>query len=402
MRNRPLHPSSRVAIIVLLLVFFSSIPLHSCCRAAEITATNEELLFIDDLDRQSLLQAARRQAEYLHRIPKDNRVKVGTHTVPTELLRRSVESFIQIIEQEYSPQRVSRRLQEEFLLFRAGTGEDAATAGGMLVTGYFQPVMEGSLKPIPPFIHPLYRLPPDLIERNNGGTPRIGRFCNDRFVPYWSREEIETQLPLAGTELLYLDDPIESFILHVQGSGRIRLRDGSSRSVRFAGSNGRSYRSIGRLLVDEGRLTLEQATLPGIVDYLRAHPGDLRRILHANPRYIFFTWGEAGAAVRGSGNIALTAGRSVAVDPSVIPLGTVAFLRTRQPVIDRDGRLQRWRTLDRFVFPQDSGAAIRGGSRVDLFLGDSERARHTAGLMREKGSLYILVKKSTNGRRRDD
>jgi membrane-bound lytic murein transglycosylase A len=271
----------------------------------------------------------------------------------------------------------------------------------MLVTGYFQPVMEGSLKPIPPFIHPLYRLPPDLIERNNGGTPRIGRFCNDRFVPYWSREEIETQLPLAGTELLYLDDPIESFILHVQGSGRIRLRDGSSRSVRFAGSNGRSYRSIGRLLVDEGRLTLEQATLPGIVDYLRAHPGDLRRILHANPRYIFFTWGEPGA-VRGSGNIALTAGRSVAVDPSVIPLGTVAFLRTRQPVIDRDGRLQRWRTLDRFVFPQDSGAAIRGGSRVDLFLGDSERARHTAGLMREKGSLYILVKKSTNGRRRDD
>jgi membrane-bound lytic murein transglycosylase A len=221
-------------------------------------------------------------------------------------------------------------------------------------------------------------------------------------VPYWSREEIETQLPLAGTELLYLDDPIESFILHVQGSGRIRLRDGSSRSVRFAGSNGRSYRSIGRLLVDEGRLTLEQATLPGIVDDLRAHPGDLRRILHANPRYIFFTWGEAGAAVRGSGNIALTAGRSVAVDPSVIPLGTVAFLRTRQPVIDRDGRLQRWRTLDRFVFPQDSGAAIRGGSRVDLFLGDSERARHTAGLMREKGSLYILVKKSTNGRRRDD
>ena len=395
MRNRPLRPSSPYAVIMLLLVVVSSLlPPNAIIRAAESTTTDEQLLFTDDLDRQSLLQAARRQAEYLRRMPGDRSFNLGTHAVPTGLLRRSIASFIEIIEQEPSLQGISRRLQEDFLLLPAGTGE-------ILVTGYFQPLIDGSLEPIPPFIHPLYRLPPDLIARDIGGATSIGRFCDGRFAPYWSREEIETRLPLAGNELLYLDDPIASFILHIQGSGIIRLRDGSCRSVRFAGSNGRPYRSIGRLLVAEGRLTLEQATLPGIVDYLRAHPGELRRILHANPRFIFFDWGEAGA-VKGSGNIALTAGRSVAVDPSVIPLGTVAFLKTRQPVVDRDGQLRRWRPLDRFVFPQDSGAAIRGDSRVDLFLGDGEAARHVAGLMREKGALFILVKKSASGPREDD
>lgn len=393
MKSRPSRPSSPVALIIVLLAVVSSILPRTAIRAAEITITAEGPLFTDDLDRPSLLQAARRQAEYLDRLPENSHFNLGTRTVSTELLRRSIASFIEIIEQESSPQEISRRVQEDFLLFRAGTGDNAAFAGEMLVTGYFHPVVDGSVLPIPPFVHPLYRLPPDLIEHNNGDTTSIARLCNGSLAPYWSREEIETRFPLAGNELLYLADPIAAFILHIQGSGTIRFRDGSCRSVRFAGSNGHPYRSIGRLLVDEGRLTLEQATLPGIVGYLHAHPGEVRRILHANPRFIFFAWGEADA-VRGSGNIALTPGRSVAVDPSVIPLGTVAFLRTRQPVVDRNGRLQRWRALDRFVFPQDSGAAIRGGGRVDLFLGDGEEARQNAGLMREKGEMYILVKKN--------
>lgn len=400
MRNRPFRPSMRVAVIMLLLVL-SSVPPPAVIQAAEIAPTAGEPLFSDDLDRQSLLQAARRQAAYLRRMPQDSPFKPGPYAVPTELLRRSIASFVEIIEQESSPQGISRRLQEEFLLLPVGAGDTATPTGGMLVTGYFQPVIDGSLEPTPPFVHPLYRLPPDLISQNGGSSTNVGRLCDGRLVPYWSREEIETRLPLVGNELLYLNDPIESFILHIQGSGIIRLRDGSRRSVRFAGSNGRPYHSIGRLLVAEGRLTLEQATLPGIVAYLRTHPGELRRILHANPRYIFFDWGETGE-VRGSGDIALTAGRSVAVDPSVIPLGTVAYLRTRQPVVDQDGRLQHWRPLDRFVFPQDSGAAIQGGSHVDLFLGDGEAARQTAGLMRERGILYILVKKSTVTRRHDD
>ncbi|MBB5349191.1 MltA domain-containing protein [Desulfoprunum benzoelyticum] len=401
MRNRPPRPSSPVAIVIVLLTALFSVLPGTAIQAAGITTTAEEPLFTDDFDRHSLLEAARRQAEYLRRIPEDDHFKLGTRTVSAELLRRSIATFIEIIEQESSPLVISRRVQESFDFLRAGAGENATFAGSMLVTGYFQPVLDGSLLPIPQFNHPLYRLPPDLIEHNNGTTTSIGRFCNGRLVPYWSREEIETRRPLAGNELLYLADPIEAFILHIQGSGKIRLRDGSCRPVRFAGSNGRPYRSIGRLLVDEGRLTLEQATLPGIVEYLHAHPGESQRILHANPRFIFFAWGKTGT-VLGSGNIALTAGRSVAVDPSEIPLGTVAFLKSRQPVVDRNGHLQRWRALDRFVFPQDSGAAIRGGNRLDLFLGDGDEARHAAGLMREKGSLYILVEKSTNGLKKDE
>jgi membrane-bound lytic murein transglycosylase A len=162
--------------------------------------------------------------------------------------------------------------------------------------------------------------------------------------------------------------------------------------VRFAASNGHPYRSIGKLLVDEGRLILEEATLPGIEKYLHDHPEDMWRVLHANPRYIFFDWGK-DEAIRGSAGMVLTPGRSIAVDPSAVPLGSVAFIMTRIPVFDEAGRLTGWRPLRRFVFPQDSGAAIKGPGRIDLFLGSGREARLAAGLMREDGDFYILLKK---------
>jgi membrane-bound lytic murein transglycosylase A len=384
--------SFRICLICLPLLLFFSSDQGFCGQPLQVIAPPSSHVFHDDFDRPSLLQAGRRQAAYLRRIPAATQYPLAGRTVTAAELLASLETFIDILERESDPQSIARILRKTFVVYQAAGRENAAGFGEMLVTGYFAPLIEGSLKPASPFLYPIYRPPPDLIGRKAGRRTVFGRLQADTFLPYWGRAEIETRNLLAGNELVYLEDPFEAFLLHIQGSGKIRLRDGSCKAVRYAASNGQPYRSIGKLLVDEGKLTREQATLPGIENYLRKHPGEMRGILHANPRYIFFAW-ENGPSPQGSNNIPLTAGRSIAVDQEVIPPGTIAFLSSRRPIFDEQGRLKDWLPLERFVFPQDSGAAIKGSGRVDFFLGDSHEARLAAGLMREKGSLYILLKK---------
>ncbi len=205
--------------------------------------------------------------------------------------------------------------------------------------------------------------------------------------------EIDRDNPLAGSELVYLRDPFDAFLLQVQGSGRIRLADGSVKSVRFAGHNGQEYNSIGKLLVDEGKLSRKEVSIPAIRRYLSEHPGERKRILDHNPRVVFFTWGDEGNP-QGSLGQELTPGRSVAIDNHTLPTALFGYLASRKPVVDSDGSILCWKPLTRFVLPQDSGAAIRGAGRVDLFLGSGTYARTTAGHMQEPGTLYFLLAKT--------
>lgn len=349
-------------------------------------------IFLDDGDRRSLLQASRHQAAYLRKIPAKKQFKLADRTFTAAWLLTSIEYFIGLLERESDPQKIATIVRDNFLVFQTAGRENAVPPGRMLVTGYFELYAEGSLRPVRPFLYPIYRQPQDLICRKIDQATVTGRLKGDILVPYWTRAEIETRNLLAGNELVYLNDPLEAFLLQVQGSGKIRLRDGSYRAVRYAASNGHPYRSIGKLLIDEGRLTREQAILPEIEKYLRQHPEEMQRILHYNPRFIFFDWGK-DTPLQGSSKIPLTPGRSVAVDQEVIPPGTIAFLSTKRPLFDDRGGLKGWQPVARFVFPQDSGAAIKGPGHVDLFLGDGRDARLAAGLMREEGSMYILVKK---------
>jgi membrane-bound lytic murein transglycosylase A len=212
-----------------------------------------------------------------------------------------------------------------------------------------------------------------------------------QLVPYWTRKEIEEESFAAGSELVYLKDPVEAFILHVQGSGKIQLRDGSIRSIHYAASNGLEYFSIGKLLVDQGKISLEEASIPTIRAYLTAHPEKQNEILHHNKRFIFYQWAPPGNPV-GSIGEPLVPGRSIAIDPAVLPHQTFAFLISTKPVLDADGNIIKWIPMRRFVFPQDTGSAIKGTGRADLYLGNGDYAKIAAGNMKEKGALYFLVK----------
>lgn len=363
-------------------------------------AATPPILFADDGDRQSLLACARTHRDYLASLPAGYRVTISATSYPLSWLRLSLDEFIALLENTTAPQALSDRIVKDFTVIEAG-GKPGTSGNEMLVTGYYEPLFAGSLERKGPYQYPLYGLPETLVVQSDPTKTckkRVGRRGNDgAFRPFWSRAEIETSHYLSGTELAYLKDPFDAFLLHVQGSGRIMLPDGSQRTVRFAGHNGHAYKSIGSLLVKEGKLTLEESSVPAIRRYLDNHPGEMQRILHYNPRYIFFTWGDE-LPPHGSLGQPLTAGRSIAIDRKALPDTLVGWLETSMPVVDDKGGIEGWRTSRRFVLPQDSGAAIQGTGRVDLFLGSGLYAETAAGTMREKGRLLFFIKKGYTAR----
>ncbi len=266
-----------------------------------------------------------------------------------------------------------------------------------LVTGYYVPVIKGSLKASSDYRYPLYRPPADLVYLDLGPDPRLptmGRLLDHRVVPYPGRASINAadnapgQRLLAGNEIVWLADPIERFFLQIQGSGRIELANGSSLAVHNAANNGRPYHSIGKELIARGAMTASKVTLYSLKQWLKDHPRQRQALLNSNPRYIFFksriidhNWSPKGAF-----GLPLTAGRSLAVDPDNIPLGSLLWLDTSLP--DQSG--QRYQHL---MLAQDRGAAIKGRLRIDLFWGQGNAAERLAATMKQAGRLYLLVPK---------
>ena len=351
--------------------------------------------FADDLSRSSLERAVEQSVNYLQKFPPDQQFQLGEKTVSASWLIRSLLSFVAILHQSSSRAELQEKIVEHFDVYTLSNIGLFRPRAPMLVTGYFEPILDGSLTRIPPFIYPLYRVPPDLVTRQESDTEakKVGRLVNGQLVPYWTRAEIEEGNLLAGHELLYLASPIDAFVLHVQGSGKIRLRDGSVRNVHFAAANGRPYRSIGRLLVEEGLLNLEDVDLQRIKEYLAANPAQRDRILHHNESFIFFDWQDAGDPVGNLGQ-PLTAGRSAAVDQRVYPAGGLGFLRGTRPTLGPDGEITGRSPFARFVLLQDSGSAIAGSRRLDLFWGRGREAEAEAGTMKDRGTLYILLEKT--------
>jgi membrane-bound lytic murein transglycosylase A len=260
-----------------------------------------------------------------------------------------------------------------------------------LITGYYEPILNGSRTRTDRFKYPIYAQPEDMLIIDLAdlypslkGMRLRGRLDGNRVKPYWSREEIDgAELPLAGKEILWIDDPYGSFFTQIQGSGRVRLPDGSMVGVGYANQNGHPYVAVGKKLVEIGALPIEEVSLFTIKQWLQENPQRAPEILNANPSYVFFEMRESvEEGPRGSLNVPLTAERSIAVDRRVVPLGTPVWLKTTLP----DGS-----PFERLVFAQDTGGAITGPVRADVFFGIGNRAEQLAGEMKQRGEMYALL-----------
>ncbi|MGE5800083.1 MAG: murein transglycosylase A [Syntrophaceae bacterium] len=353
--------------------------------------------FRDDLDRESLVRALRKSLEYYARLPERTVYRMGDQRFTARDMKESLQAFLDIAESGDSPAAIERRVRETFDVYRASGG---APSGKVLFTGYYEPVLKGSLEKTDLFRYPIYRKPDDSVVVQLGkfrekyrNERLVGRLEKGELVPYFSREEIDGAgaLENRGLEIAWFADPIDIFFLHIQGSGMVCLPDGACFQVSYAQSNGRAYRSIGRLLIDSGKATRENLSMQGIKKYLREHPEEAREILNYNESYVFFRTVEEGPV--GSIGVALTGGRSIATDQTIFPRGALAFVKSRKPVIGPDGDIRSWVPFSRFVLNQDTGGAITGPGRVDLFCGRGREAEITAGHLKEEGELYFLILK---------
>jgi membrane-bound lytic murein transglycosylase A len=292
--------------------------------------------------------------------------------------------------------RVREFFERNFTPYRVAN-PDGSTQG--MVTGYYEPLLRGSRVRRPPYVHALYAPPEDLLTIDLSAiNPDLknmrlrGRIEGRRVVPYWSRDEIERGVaPVAGREIVWVNDPVELFFLQIQGSGRVQFDNGEMMRVGYADQNGHPYQSVGRYLIDKGELKLEQASMQGIKAWGRANPSKLEAALNHNASYVFFRElparpGGAGFASDGplgALGVPLTDGRSIAVDPRAIPLGAPVFLATTQPNSSVP--------LARLMMAQDTGGAIRGAVRADFFWGFGAEAGNLAGRMRQQGQMWVLL-----------
>lgn len=264
-----------------------------------------------------------------------------------------------------------------------------------LVTGYFEPLLKGSTKPSKRYRYPVYTAPAELLTIDLGTAyPELkdlrlrGRLDGRKVVPYYTRAEIMNDPSiLNGKELLWVEDEVELFFLHVQGSGRILFDNGEIMKIGYADQNGHPYQSIGKVLVQRGELALESASMQGIKQWGQKNPAKLAELLQQNPRYVFFRELPADlSGPIGALGVPLTAGRSIAIDPLSIPQGAPVFLATTWP--------NSQKPLNRLMVAQDTGSAIKGGIRADFFWGFGQEAGNQAGKMKQSGKMWILMPRS--------
>jgi membrane-bound lytic murein transglycosylase A len=360
----------------------------------------------DDGEPAALRTAIAESLVWLRTRPADQRFVFGKREVAAAELSAALERLHSRITEGLSPAELTRRILEDFEPLEAAGGDD----GTVLFTGYYEPAIEASLTRTAEYTVPIHGPPSDLIEvplepfaerfkpysEQLKSERIVGRLEGKKVVPYWSRAEIRGgKLAGKAPELAWAKDPVALFFVEVQGSGALLLPDGSERRIGYAGANGRLYRSIGSLLIQEGVIPRESMSMQALRAWLAANPAQCHRVLDFNESYVFFRFHESAAV--GSLGRPVTPGRSIATDARLFPRGALAFIHTERPVAMSDGTV-RWQPLSRFVLNQDTGGAIRGAGRVDVFWGRGPDAELAAGMMKQKGRLLFLVPRQAPAR----
>ena len=351
--------------------------------------------FSDSLFLDNFVYGIEKSLAYLARVPAEREFRFGKDSYSARYLTRSLVVLRDFIQTRPDAAAVNRFIAERYRVYRSTGGR---ASGKVLFTGYYEPYLNGSLTPDARHRYPVYAKPADLMVidlspfgEDYKGKRIVGRLAGKTVVPYPDRQAIENDphFQRIAPPLAWVEDRIDLFFLQIQGSGRIYLDNGTFIRVHYDVANGRPYRSIGRLLIDQGKIPAAAMSMQRLKAYLSDHPGELDAILDYNPSYVFFKTETSGPI--GAIGVDLTPGRSVAVDRRVFPMAAPAFVQTQIPVIDGNGRIDRWMDFSAFALNQDTGGAIRGAGRVDIFWGNGPYAEIAAGHMQQQGAFYLLI-----------
>ena len=353
--------------------------------------------FSDDLELDGLEHSLLKSLVYLQRVPADRTYQFGKDRFEAAHLIKSLQVFLDFIRTNPSNRELKKFIRSNYTIYQS-VGRDQK--GEVLFTGYYEPHLSGRLYRDEEYRYPIYALPNDLIEidlsafnEKYDGESIVGRYTGKTVVPYYDRQQIDEEDALVGKAepLAWVKDPVDVFFLQIQGSGKIFLDTGEVINVHYHGTNGRPYRSIGRLLIEEQKIPKEEMSMQKIRSYLKAHPEEMAPVLNHNPSYVFFMLEPEGPL--GYINVLLTPGRSIALDKRIFPPAALAYIRTKKPVVNAAGQIDSWTDCNRFVLNQDTGGAIRGPGRADLFWGNGPYAEIAAGHLAHTGKLYFMILK---------
>jgi len=337
-------------------------------------------------DTTGLRQSLARSLNYLAKPTSRKWYDQGFGGITHEQVVRSLKAFDALLTSGKRPAEMNQAVRRDFDVYMS-VGWNGK--GVVLFTGYYTPIFRASLVRTTEFAYPLYAMPDDLVKDADGTI--LGRRGPDgvTVTTYPSRQEIEVSGMLAGKELVYLADPFEVYICHVQGSARLRLDAGKMMSVGYTANNGHEYHSVARMLVQEGKIARDKLSLQAMIDYFKAHPHEVDRYVRSNPRFVFFAVEEGSA--RGSLNEPVTPMRSIATDKEVYPPAALAFASTKL-ACRANGRIEP-RAYRGFALDQDTGGAIRAPGRCDVYIGVGDEAGLLAGRTYAEGRLYYLFLK---------
>ena len=332
-------------------------------------------------DKASLLKSIDYSLGYLDSAAAANvyrRYQVAGIT--RDRVRRSLDRFRQLVVNSTTPSQLQESVKREFVFYKS-IGKDGQ--GTVAFTGYFEPIYAASRTQTAEYRYPLYRVPPNIAS-----WPK----------PHPTRLELEgadalqgSKGLLRGLELVWLRDRFQAFLIHVQGSAKLQLPDGDVMTVGFAGKTSHSYTGVGRELVKDGKFSLEQLNLPKLTEYFANFPEEMNKYLPKNQSFVFFR-DTKGAPAIGSIGVPVTAERSIATDKSLMPPGALALISTKLPYPNAEGKLEQ-NQVNRYVLDQDTGGAIKGAGRVDVFMGTGNLAGDRAGFINSTGELYYPLLK---------
>jgi membrane-bound lytic murein transglycosylase A len=323
-----------------------------------------------------LADAARRSLDYYHALPEGTSFAIGADRVSAARMADSLEALLKLTDRD--PEDFRREARRLFKAYRS--------PNPVVFSSYYEHSLDAALERGGDYQFPIYAKPPDLVEKDSPGGKIVGRIEEGKFVPYFTRREIDSggALEGKGLEIAWAADPLDVFFLQVQGSGWFRLPGGEKPlRVRFAAHNGRPYVSVGGSMIKKGLLSEGGSAREKLVGYMRRHPEERQELLNVNPRYVFFRIdrGPDAEFALGSAGVPLTPWRSVAADKGIFPPGALAWMETEKGAVRR------------FVLVQDEGGAIKGSSRIDYFVGGGKEAEDFAVRFWAPGRFYVLVLK---------